>query len=137
MSSREQLIHLYLKVTEESVHLILQDEFWVVHISSNLNFLHNSQLITSPTQSLPVLYSFCASLLYLPIMWLVVSSLPPHNLHLFCCVLSILALIWLVLMALFCAAIRRHSVSLLRFPLLSHANIFSSEMSLVSRLKRP
>ena len=50
------------------------------------------------------------------IMWLIVSSLSPHNLHLlFCCVLSILALIWLVLMALSCAAIRRDSVSLLRF----------------------
>ena len=44
-------------------------------------------------------------------------SLSPHNLHLlFCCVLSILALIWLVLTVLFCAAIRRDSVSLWRFP---------------------
>ena len=36
-----------------------------------------------------------------------------HSLHLlFCCVLSILALMWLVLIALFCAAIWRDSVSL-------------------------
>ena len=35
-------------------------------------------------------------------MWLIVSSLSPHNLHLqFCCFLSIQALIWLVHMALF------------------------------------
>ena len=62
--------------------------------------------------------------------------LSSHNLDLlFCCVLSILALIWLVLMALFCAAIRRVSVSPLRFSFISH--IFSSEMLLISRLKRP
>ena len=78
---------------------------------SNLNFLHICQWITLPTQSCLVLYSFCANLLL--IMWLMVSSLSPHNLHLlFCCVLSILALIWLVLMALFCAAIKRDSISL-------------------------
>ena len=41
---------------------------------SNLNFLHNSQWITFPTQSCLVLYSFCASLLHSLIMWLIVSS---------------------------------------------------------------
>ena len=40
-------------------------------------------------------------------------------------------------MALFCAAIRKDSVYLLRFPFLSHVHVFSSEMSLVSHLKRP
>ena len=43
------------------------DTFWVVNISffvrSNLNFLHNSQWITFPTQLCLVLYSFCANLL--------------------------------------------------------------------------
>ncbi len=39
-------------------------------------------------------------------------------------------------MVLFCAAIRRDSVSLLKFPFLSHVHLFSREMSLVSRLKR-
>ena len=86
---------------------------------SNLNFLHISQCIILPTQSCLVIYSFCANLLHSLIMWLIVSSLSQHNWHLlFCCVLSILALIWLVLMALFCAAIRRDSVSLLKFPLI-------------------
>ena len=61
---------------------------------SNLNFLHNSQWISLPTQSCLVLYSFCANLLHSLIMWLMISSLSTHNLHLlFCCVLSILALI--------------------------------------------
>ena len=84
---------------------------------SNLNFLHISMWITLPTQSCLALYSLCANLLHSLIMWLMVSSLSPHSLHLlFCCVLSILALIWLVLMALFCAAIQRDSVSLLKFP---------------------
>ena len=83
---------------------------------SNFNFLHISQWITMPIQSCLALYSFCANLLHSLMMWLIVSSLSPHSLHLlFCCVLSILALIWFVLMALSCAAIRRGSVSLLRF----------------------
>ena len=91
---------------------------------SNLNFLHISQWITLLTQSCLVLYSFCANLLHSLIMWLMVSSLSLHSLHLlFCCVLSILTLIWLVLTALFFyffAAIRRDSVSLSKFPFLSH-----------------
>ena len=90
---------------------------------SNLNFLHIScisQWITLPTQTCFTLYSFCANLLHSLIMWLIILSLSPHSLHLlFCCVLSILTLIGLVLMALSCAAIRRDSVSLLRFPFLS------------------
>ena len=57
---------------------------------SNLNFLCISQWITLPTQSCLVLYSFCANLLHSLIMWLMVSSLSPHSLHLlFCWVLSI------------------------------------------------
>ena len=89
---------------------------------SNWNFLHISQWITLPTQSCLALYSFCANSLHSLIMWLIVSSLSPHSLHLlFCCVLSILHLIWLVLMALSCAAIRRDSVSLFRFPFLARS----------------
>ena len=83
---------------------------------SNFNFLDNSQWTTLPTQSCLVFYTFCANLLYSLIMWLIVSSLSPHNQYLlFCCVLSILALIRLVLMALFCATIGKDSVFLVRF----------------------
>ena len=107
-------------------------------VLSNLNFLHISQWITLPTRSCIVLFSFRANLLHSLIMWLIVSSLSPHSLHLlFCCVLSIHALIWLVLLALFCAAIRRVSVSLLRFPFLSLVQVFSCEMMFICRLKRP
>ena len=49
---------------------------------SNLNFLHVSLWIILPTQSCLVLYSFCAKLLHSLIMWLVVSSLSQHYLHL-------------------------------------------------------
>ena len=105
---------------------------------SNLSFLHISQWITLPTQSCLALYSFCANFLHSLTMWLMVSSLSPHSLHLlFCCVLSILALIWLFLMALFCAAIRRDSVSLLKFPFLSQVQALSCDMLFISRLKRP
>ena len=44
---------------------------------------------------------------------------------------------WLVLMALFCAAIRRNSVSLLKLPYFSHVEIFWCEISLVCCLKYP
>ena len=105
---------------------------------SNFNFLHNFQWITLPTQSCLVSYSICANLLHSLIMWLIVSSLSPHSLHLlFCCVLPILALIWLVLLKLFFAAFRRDSVSLLKFSFLSHVHVFSCEMLLFSRLKHP
>ena len=101
---------------------------------SNLNFLHISQWITLPTQSFLALYSCCANLLHSLIIWLMVSSLSPHNLHLlFCCVLSILALIWFVLMALSCAAMRRDSVSLLKFPFLSHVQVLSRTIWFISR----
>ena len=103
---------------------------------TNLNFLHITQWITLPTQSCIALYSFCANLQHSLIMWLIVSSLSPHILHLlFCCILSIFALKWLVLIRLFCAAISRDSVSLLKFPFLSHVQVLSCEMLFISRLK--
>ena len=40
-------------------------------------------------------------------------------------------------MALFCVAIRRNSLSLLRFLFLSYVHFFSCEMSIISHLKRP
>ena len=90
--------------------------------------------ITLPTQSCLVWCSLCANLLHSLIMWLIVSSQLPHNLHLlFCYVISVRALIWLVLISLFCAAIRRDSVSLLRFPFLSHVHVFL--WTLISRFK--
>ena len=105
---------------------------------SNWNFLHISQWTTLPTQSCLDLYFLCSYLLHSLTMWLIVSSLSPHSLHLlFCCVLSILALIWLVLMALSCAAIRRDSVSLLKFPFFSQVQDFWCDMLFTRRLKRP
>ena len=96
---------------------------YYLFVWSNLNFLHISQWITLPTQLCLVLYSFCANLLHSLIMWLIVSSLSPHSQHLlFCFILSILALIWLVL-ALFCAAIRRDSLSLSKFLFPSHVQV--------------
>ena len=90
--------------------------WYCLFVWSNFNFLHISQWITLPTQSCLVLYFFWAYFLHSLIMWLMVSSLSPHCLHLlFCCVLSILALIWLVLGVLICAAICRDYFSLLKF----------------------
>ena len=107
-------------------------------IWSNLKFLHNSHWITTPKQSYLDLYSFWFNWLHSLIIRLIVSYLSPHNQHLLhCYILAILALIWLVLMALFCAAIGRNSDFLPRFPFLSHVNVFSCEMFIVSRLKHP
>ena len=117
----------------------IDSRFYIDHLFvwSNLDFLHNSQWITLPTQLCLVSY-FYDYLLQSHIMWLIVSFLLPHNLHLqFCSVLFILALIWFVLKTLFCVVIKRDSVSFLRFPLLNHVGYFSYDMSLVSRLKRP
>ena len=102
----------------------------------NLNFPLNSQRNTLPTLLFLVLYSFCANLLHSLIMWLIVSSLSPHNnLHLlFCCVLSIIVLILLVLKILFCAANRKDSVFFLT---ISYVHGFSCEMLLISCLKCP
>ena len=105
---------------------------------SNLSFFHISQWITLLTQSCLALYSRCANLLHSLIIWLMVSSPSPHRLHLlFCWVVSILPLIGLVLMALSCAAIRRYSVSLLKFPFLSQVHVLSCEILFISRLNRP
>ena len=70
-------------------------------------------------------------------MWLIVSYLSSHILHLlFCCVLSIFVLTLLLFMILFCAFIRRDSVTLLRFPFLIHIVSFR-EILLVCCLKYP
>ena len=101
-------------------------------------FLTHFPLNHLTTQSCLALYSLCANLLHSLIIWLMVSSLSPHSLHLlFCWVLSILALIWLFLMALSYAAIRRDSVSLLKFPFLSRVKILSCEILFISRLNPP
>ena len=97
----------------------------------------NFQWISCGSPCPPSRVSSRGNLLHLLIVWLIVSSLSPHNLHmLFCCVLSILALISLVLMTLFYAANKRDSVSHLRFPFLRHVHVFSCDMSLGSHLKR-
>ena len=68
--------------------------------------------------------------------YLIISSLSPDNRYLqFCCLVYFCSDI--ILMALFCVAIRRFLVSLLRFPFLSHIQVFSYEISLVCRLKYP
>ena len=58
-------------------------------------------------------YTLSVLIAALPCLWLIVSSLSPHNLHLlFRSFLSIFVLMWLVLMALFWAAVWSDSISL-------------------------
>ena len=55
---------------------------------------HITQCITSPTQSCLVLYSFCANLLHSLMMWLMLSSLSLHSLHLLLCFVLLLLLLF-------------------------------------------
>ena len=61
------MIRLYLKIPENFERLAFQNGFWVMHIPVvrivKFNFLHNSRLITFPTPSCLVLYSFCATII--------------------------------------------------------------------------
>ena len=106
-SGRDYGIRLYHKIPEELVRRILQDRFWIVHIPfvcmAKLQFLAQFPVDHLARPVVSSLVTFCANLLYSLILWLIVSSLLPHNLHLLCCCsLSIHALIWFVLTALFC-----------------------------------
>ena len=63
-----------------------------------------------------------------------------HRIAYICCFVSsylILTLIWLVIMVLFCAAIWRDSISLIKFPFLSYVQVLSCEMLFINHLKRP
>ena len=77
-----------------SFHLLLIVLFRDRKISENLfvwcdfNFIDNSLQMTFPSSFFLVVNFFCTDLLHSVIIWLIVSSLSPYNLHLlFCCVL--------------------------------------------------
>ena len=98
---------------------------------SNFNFLHNSLRIAIPTQSFLGVYSFCACLLHLLVLWWIVSCLLSHDSHLlFCCVL---AFFYGVILGNY---LKRFSLSL-KVSLLSHAPVLSREISSVFCLKYP
>ena len=122
--------------------LILTNVFLLEHIPFcnivKFKFLAQFPVISFPSQSCLVLYSFWTSLLYSLIIRLIFSSLSPRNLHfLFCCIVSIFALTKLVSIVLFCDAIRSDSVFLIKFPFLNHVQVLSCEISSVCRLKYP
>ena len=67
LSSRDKVICLDVKIPEEFVSFSRIDVglcICLFFVWPNLNFLHNSQWITLPTQSSLLLYSFCANLLH-------------------------------------------------------------------------
>ena len=108
-------------------------------LRSNFNFLHNSQWITLPTRSCLLLYSFCANSLHSLIMWLIISSLSLHRLHLLFFFLvggaSGLFLLWHSPYSVILSInLKRFSFSL-KISFLNHVQIFSFEISLVCRLK--
>ena len=83
------------------------------------------------------LYSRCA---YIPLslfIWLIVSSSSPYNQHLLFFRLVCSYLTYLILMMLFCAAIWRDSVSLLKYPFFNDVQLSSCKISLVCCSKCP
>ena len=88
--------------------------------------MHISQWITLPIQLCLVLSSFCAN--FATFTYYAIDGfnlLSSYSLHLlFCCVLiysrfDMIDFLW----ALFCAAIRTDSISLIKFPFLSHVQV--------------
>ena len=102
---------------------------------SNLNFLHNSKWIPFPNH-LCLIYTIFMLTCWICLLcdW---SFCLYHHITYICCFVAsaILAMIWFVPMALFCAAIRRDSISILRFLFLGHDHVSSCGISLVYRLK--
>ena len=133
------MIRSYLEFPKNFVLLIFSEGFQVVHIPF-VCMVKFKFLAQFPVDQLPsaIVSTLCANLLHSLIMWLIISYLLPHNLHLlFCCVFSIFAFAYLVLVAAFCLPLKIDSISLLRFPFFSHVQVFSCKMSLVCCLKCP
>ena len=134
-SGRDLVIRLYLLIPEYIVRIV-HNRFWVVHISfiCGVKFKLIAQFpvdqYAHPILSSLILFFSGLTCWFRLLYWLSISSLSSHNLHLlFCCILLIFALIWMVLIELFWAAIRRDSVSLLKFPFLSHVHVLLSSSS--------
>ena len=101
-----------------------------------LNLLYHFKWIPFPTQSCLSSTPFMLLCFIHSFMWLTLSSLSPHNLHLlFCCVLSVFALTQWALMIVFCDTIKRDSISLLRFPFLNSVQVFPCAFSPVLSLE--
>ena len=102
---------LFVSQNSRELCLILQDRYWFVHIplSHVVSFFFFCQTPSgSPSPPRHVFSLFYFKLMHSLIMWLIISFLSPHYLHLhFYCILFIFALTYLVLMALFCATIRK------------------------------
>ena len=80
---------LYIKILENVARLIPQGGVWVERILfvCMVKFLFRVQF---PTLSCLVLYFLCVNLFHSLIMWLIVSSLSPYNLHmLYCYILTL------------------------------------------------
>ena len=123
------MIHLYLKISEKLVRLILQDGFWFVllpfvrmakfKLLAQFPVDHLSYLIVSSFFFFLFFFcSFCVNLLHSFIIGFIVSSVSPYILHLlFYCVLNYF----------------RFNIAGLH----DIVQIFSCEISLVCRLKYP
>ena len=114
---------VYLSMSHRSLSVSFsRTDAWlcVYHLAVwwNLNFWHIYQWITLPTSSYIILYSFSANLLLSLIMLRLIYSL-------------------VKMIGSYGVVFGRDSVSLLKFPFLSHNQVFSCEMLFISRLKHP
>ena len=130
------IILLYLKVPENSMHLIFHDGFWFVSKVQIWIFgkiPYRSLFLSSNGYSCFFLFQFC----YIRfIMWSTISSLSWHHIGfaiLLCRIIFCFDIINLYGTILH--SVNRDSVSLLRFPLLNHVPVISWVISLICRLK--
>ena len=87
-SNRDLVIHLYVKIPENFLRLIFLDRFWFVHIPFR-SMVKIQSLAQFPVDHLsnPVMFCLVIHLCQLAafVIWLIVSSLSKHNLHLLFC----------------------------------------------------
>ena len=111
--------------------------FWMYHLFawSNLNFLHIPTGSPSPLGRVKF-YPLLSQIYCIRLSWDGSFRLYQHIIYIYSYIVtsSIFAMTELVLLALFCATMRRDSVSLFRFFYLSQIQGFTREISLVCRL---
>ena len=117
------------------MRFILQDAFWFVHVlfckMIQFQFLSEFPLSYFPYPVAPCLILILCYSTAFTFICSMIFFLSPHS------VILRFFLIHLVLMALFCTAIQKYSVSLLRFPSGIPVSVFCREISLVCHFKCP
>ena len=120
--------------------MIFKDRFWLVHIPFvSMVKIFISGIIPSWTPFPPIHAKLCNPFELVCCIHLLCDK--PFNLYLqiiyTCYSVAIIDFHFDIIMTLFCPTIKRDSVSLLKFPLLSHVKVISCTIFLIYCLKYP